>query len=495
MAAYENSAHKGRLEIIPVIENAFASLHVTEQPDRSIPNFIQGTDRAIPIHQLNENGSDRYQGAIFNFPFLFHKDGSPWVEANSFFMSLLRDKHPDLRPTDGVRRKASKLLDYLLYCECNGIDWLDFSGKRASQRPTYRYYHHLCSSGAMRQIVVNQYSAAVYEFYKYVCEYWHPIDIRRVDSVEVVRLHIEDRYGVNRSISVEKRELSKSVSRQTVPAIGFVYDDGEPLRPLSNSQLAELLSVTRKAEWSAIEQLILNVALMTGARKQSVLTIRGRHLELFSKNKPGSDGCYVVHAGPGTGIDTKNGKSQVLHFPAQLAEELIVYFKSDLAKKRRGVFEEKYRREYPGLPAIADEDAYVFISEQGNCYYMAIDDPRYKFVKSRPVGQVTETIKRKLLSKVSSDFPVHFSYHWLRATFAYQLYQYLLPYLKSGYLQPGEEISIIQYRLHHERRETTENYLKLFTMIPGKILAQEDYEKVLFGFSGYEDLLLSGGYV
>ena len=130
---------------------------------------------------------------------------------------------------------------------------------------------------------------------------------------------------------------------------------------------------------------------------------------------------------------------------------------------------------------------YLFLSDQGNCYYMASNDPRYTIVRSPQTGQVTETIKRKLQSTASSRFPKDFSYHWLRATFAYQLYQRLQPLVQEGVLRPGEDIDFIQKRMHHESRETTENYLKLFRMTHEKVIAQEVWEERLFNGS-YEVL-------
>lgn len=47
---------------------------------------------------------------------------------------------------------------------------------------------------------------------------------------------------------------------------------------------------------------------------------------------------------------------------------------------------------------------YLFLSDQGNCYYMASNDPRYAIVRSPQTGQVTETIKRKLQSTASANF-------------------------------------------------------------------------------------------
>ena len=134
---------------------------------------------------------------------------------------------------------------------------------------------------------------------------------------------------------------------------------------------------------------------------------------------------------------------------------------------------------------------YVFLSDQGGCYYMAESDPRYVTYKSPPKGQITDNLKKKLLSQTTARFPKDFTYHWLRATFAFQLYQLLLPLVESGELRYGEEISFIQDRMHHAKRETTENYLKLFKMHSDKLMAQEAYESYLFGFSAYDDLKVS----
>lgn len=274
-----------------------------------------------------------------------------------------------------------------------------------------------------------------------------------------------------------------------IPA-GFVDDEGECLRPLTNLELANLVDVINSDGWDAQERLIFLFALMTGARKQTVLTLRVKHVEALMEGLLQPEGTYILKAGPGTGIDTKNSKAQTLYVPKDLAEDLLTFIRSPFAKNRRNRFTQAYAVNYTDLEPIAQGDEYVFLSEQANCYYMAVSDPRYRFVKTRPLGAVADTLKKKLMRSVSAEFPKDFSYHWLRATFAYQLYQRLVPRLRDRRLLLGEEISIIQGRLHHERRETTENYLKLFTMIPEKLMAQEEYVDALFKLSSYRDLIL-----
>lgn len=489
VAAFENPDHEGRLVTIPQVLDAFADLHFTQEPLGSVPTTIQTAAGEQNGFQVNESLGDAVARSVFNLPFLFHRSGEPWTEANSYLMSLVKNKHAQTRPTDEARRQASRLLDYLIFCEKNNIDWLDFSGRRLPQRPTYKYHRYLMDMPERGAQVANQYTGTVYRFYKFVAQNWHEIDISRVDSVKQISFFVNNEYGLAKKVTVEKRSQTQAYSRNKIIPMGYVDDEGECLRPLSNAQLAEVVTAVNADEWSALDRLIVLFAVMTGARKQTILTLRVKHVQRLMDGKLQPDGTYVLRAGPGTGIDTKNNKPQTLYVPKQLAIDLLTYISSPHAKKRRQGFQASYAAKYSELERIADEDMYVFISEQCNCYYMASSDPRYRFVKSRPAGAVTNNLKEKLRKSVSADFPRYFTFHWLRATYAFQLYQLLLPRLKDGTLQPGDEISIIQSRLHHERRETTENYLKLFSMIPEKLLAQESYESVLFMFSSYSDLV------
>jgi len=487
MASYKNPAHVTRLVVISRLADAFAELYVNDCPKGGVPTAICGAEGELTVFQVNERGAIGSAGDVYNFPFLFLESGLPWAEANAYLLSLVENKHSKTRPTDDVRRKASKLLDYLMYCEKNSIDWKDFSGKRPSLRPTYKYYRHLIDKGGKSGAVINQYTGVVYDFYKYVSRYWHDIDINRVDTVKKLKIMLQGTSSY-RSVEVEKRSQTRPTAPASPVPIGFVRDDGEDLRPLTNSQLSQLLDCIYLPDWSAQERLIILTSLMTGARKQSVLTLRLRHLESFTQANLRSDGTYLINAGPGTGIDTKFDKEQRIYVPKQLADDLKVWASSPLAVKRRKALRE--RMLLIDDQGMSERDMYLFVSDQGNCYYMAEDDPRYEFVKSRPAGQVTETIRKKLMRSVSSQFPTGFTYHWLRATFAFQLYQKLVPLLKDGKLQYGEEISIIQHRLHHNDRETTENYLKLFLMYSEKMVAQERYEGWLVGFGSYNDLTL-----
>ncbi|WP_144962050.1 site-specific integrase [Pseudomonas oryzihabitans] len=484
--SYVNPRHRGRLIVIDVIKDAFAEVLVLGAPTGAEPVSLDGTDLPLFLNKKIEHLVREPERHLYNFPFLFLSTGVPWIEANSYLLHFVAKSSDKKRPTDNARRRAAKLIDYLLFCEEVGLDWLDFSGARPSSRPTYRYFNFLRTRGDLSAAVVNQYTGVIYDFYSYVSKNWCNLDMGRVDRLTHFNLILNGAYG-SKVLRRTKRAQTQATAPTSSVAIGYVRDEGEDLRPLTNKELAEFLRVIQRDDWSVLERLVLFFSLMTGARKQTVLTLRLKHLKRF-EGKPDANGTYSIFAGPGTGIDTKNDKPQRLYVPSQLAQELLVYSNSPVAARRRVKFRENWRREHAGLSEFSEDDIYVFLSDQGGCYYMAADDPRYSFVRTPPKGQVTENLKKKLLTHVDSNFPRDFTFHWLRATFAFQLYQRLQPLIASGTMRYGEEISFIQARMHHRCRETTERYLKLFVMHSDKLLAQEAYEEYLLGFEKYSDL-------
>ncbi|MFL1546846.1 site-specific integrase [Pseudomonas sp. O39] len=488
--SYTNPNLEGRLIIISLARDAFADLYTREIPG-AVCSMLEGGASEV-VYKVNEGGAEDTHD-LYHVPFLLHPNGEPWHEANSYLLWCMRDKSPLERRTDEVRRRGSKLLDYLLFCETNNLDWLDFSGSRPPLRPTYKYFNNLVIAGKRSGGVINQYTSVVYHFYKYVSQYWHPLDIRRVDTVKQVKFLVQTPRGAQ-VIDVMKRSQTRRTPSSNAIQIGFVRDGGDDLRPLTNIELRLLLeTINGGGFWSTVERLILLTSLMTGARKQTVLTMRLKHLKAFEETRLLSEGAYKLHAGPSTGIDTKNDKAQTLYFPKQLAEELIVLASSPAMKKRQSIFLNELRVLFPDQ-SFEEDDVYLFLSDQCNSYYMEKSDPRYFMTKSPQTGQVTETIKRKLLKSITSGFPSDFSYHWLRATFAYQLYQRLQVLIREGLMHVGDDIDFIQKRMHHESRQTTEGYLKLFKMTHEKICAQELWEKKLFNGS-YDVLIVDSRHV
>lgn len=471
--SYDNPRNRNRLLNIAVASNLFAEIS-TKKNRNAINEPLLGSDQHFYL--TPEIGNDK---DVYNMPFLLDSGGSPWSEANSYLCYLVENKHSMQRPTDSVHRTAARLLDYKLFTEDEDIDWLNFGGKRISSRPSYRYFYYLTEVRGLSAEVVNQYTGDVYDFYKFVSDAWHPhISMKRVDSTKTARVYYSTHTG-----SGSREYLKRSQTKPTPPKkptpLGYVYDDGEKLRPLSVEQIVELKQIINGVAWSPFERLLILIPLLTGARKQSVLTLRMRHIKQLVEAVPEVDGTRKLHIGPSTLVNTKHSKKQVLYFPPQLAVELEVYANCKQAKDRRDKFKKKYALSNPDLPTMNAGDIYLFLSEQGNCYYMGKDDPRYPRLRRAPSGQVADQLKRKIFRAASDCFPRDFYYHWLRATYAYLLWLSLQKYIDEGVISVTVAISFIQTRLYHKSRETTENYLKLFQNIDIQMRAQEAFEDIL----------------
>lgn len=482
MRRYEIKA-KGlkRLVLINQFENVEAEVSTFRSNEYSQEIVIEG-DRYFSneaISSLNTGGT------VYNFPILLNEDGSPFHEANLYFLDKVLNEaaftiDQSSQRTDGIRREASILLEYKIFCEVNDLDYLDLSGNRVTKRPPSKYFKFLCSEVEQNAIgaeTLNQHTKVVHDFYEFLDkEKIYGIDASRVDVTKGGSFFYEDDKGFSRKKDYVKRSQTLPTSKKTIPLLpGYVSDEGEELRPLSQTELDMLLEVLKRDEFSQDERLICYVALYTGARKQTILTMRRKHLSGFSEGLLLPDHTYLLMAGTGNGIDTKYGKTQDLYFPKDLAERLKVFANSESSQ----ALVEKFKNKNPSL--FEDDDVYLFLSAKGECHYHAKSDPRYKKRKTLNSGKKANEICKKIIALTPDEFPNDFTFHWLRATFAYRYYLTLLPQLASGTLRPGDEITKVQRRLHHVKRSTSENYLKLFLDIDDRMKSQNMFEDILFG--------------
>ncbi|PST87871.1 integrase [Photobacterium sp. NCIMB 13483] len=471
---------KERIILIRHVENTYAEISSTPVSKQSISRSCGGKETYFLTPHLALDA----RHDIYLFPFLLNLDGSPWVEANLFLFSSATENKKGYTVSDALRQRASMLLDYKIFCDHKNIDLMNFSGRKPA-RPTYIYFFELLqqvNNGDIKRANLNKRTKVIYDFYKYLSE--EPsslIDLERVDTVESVRAFTKNSYGRSYGINIEKRGQSLAVSRQPNPVrIGFVREYGEELRPLRDTELEDLLKVLQTKAFSVDERLMHYIAMHTGARKQTILTMRMKHLNAFTPDKLLPDGTYKLNAGPGTGIDTKFNKPQVLYFPRALAEQICVYTKCQKAKDRRNKFVSKNGDD------LYEEDMYIFLSPEGEPHYMAKTDPRYKMKKSRPQGRNTNYMKKKLLKYSGEIFPTDFTFHWLRATFALRYYRFLQPLSAKGIITDGDIVSMVQKRLHHSDRSTTEHYLKLFDSVDDRLAAQQKYEERVFDLYGID---------
>ncbi|SFT49946.1 site-specific integrase [Paraburkholderia aspalathi] len=265
------------------------------------------------------------------FPVVRLTDGAPWAEANIWLIDMMELKaSPNMLTFASI---ADDLVAFRRYLDDEGIDWLTFPVNKR-QRPTYRYSASIklaVQAGELSPGVARRRMGAVVRFYRWLVTEaaFRPANAPWVESDRLIEF--KDRKGFSSVIEVKTTDLSISGRRAEDPWDDHIQDGGR-LRPLPASEqsvLLESLAALRNTEMTLVHLF----ALLTGARTQTVLTVRAKHVARKPGEFHGDD--VRLACGPGTGIDTKGAVKGVLHLPRGFYERLYIYVHSDRARRRR----------------------------------------------------------------------------------------------------------------------------------------------------------------
>lgn len=347
------------------------------------------------------------------FPLVLNADGSPWAPACLWLLDRARAKPQRLTSLSSV---AQSLRDYKQFLDDFGLPWDDFSQVDKYLRPTYLYKTHLqglINRSAIKHSTASRRMSAVVGLYRYVME--HPrMGFKPENSPwadQRLGLELRDSKGFKQFLSVTTTDISI-----TAPKRDYAWDetiaDGGKLRPLPTEEQKALVKALRKLGNPEYE-LMHYVALLTGAREQTVLTLRWGSFKLPPSSI--SQWPLKIQCGPGTLVDTKNDVSSVyLAIPKPLYEWLHIYALSARANARR----QKSKKQQ-------DHNNYLFLSNQGGPYYESKDDRHAMrhddlfLRRSSPTGQnLRSFITDQAIPEVRKAIPnFHYRFHDLRATF------------------------------------------------------------------------------
>lgn len=438
-------------------------LPLTDLVDQDTPGATQicihtlegsATYYTVPIVDL-ETGNRRdgrprrVAGTFPFFPVVCLDDGAPWAEANIWLIDMMESKlSPNMLTFASV---ADDLAAFRRYLDEEDIDWLTFPVNKR-QRPTYRYSASIklaVQAGELSPSVAKRRMGTVVRFYRWLMT---DAGLKPLNSPwsETDRLiEFKDRHGFGSFIEVKATDLSINIPRAEDPWDEHIQDGGRlrPLRSSEQSVLLESLATIGNTEMTLVHLF----ALLTGARTQTVLTARARHVLRKPSEFPGED--IRLACGPGTGIDTKGGVRGVLHLPRIFYERLYIYAHSDRARKRR---QRAVGGDNPEQP--------LFLSHRGA--------PLYEDRESRgPVefglqgrrhvktGQaVRQFIKEQLLPMMRvrlANPQFEFSFHDLRATFGLNTID-VMTANDTNYTRALDQLRQLMW---HSRLSTTEGYL------------------------------------
>jgi len=359
-----------------------------------------------------DGGPEWSFGRYSRFPIVLCGDGSPWAEAVVYLIDSAEIKtEPNMLSLASV---AQDLAHFRSFIEAESVDWLAF-GPRKYTRPTYLYSAHLKSQlrkGAISAGVAKRSMATVVRFYNWLIKSKALTPANPPWVEKNVALVFRDDKGFEQVKGVTTTDVSIKVS-SSEDAWDDRIADGGKLRPLPTAEQKQVLDALTELGNTEIT-LMHHLALMTGAREQTILTLRKRHFWKAPSEFAGKE--VRITCGPGTGVDTKKNKQGVLHVPKFLYEKLHIYVHSARALKRR----EKH-------PAGDVEGQYLFLTQHGNTFYESIEDRHnlrlqgLKPMKGTKQGQSLRMfISRRvipLVNKVSGRQNFKYRFHDLRASF------------------------------------------------------------------------------
>lgn len=385
------------------------------------------------------------------FPVVLCSDSAPWPEANLYLLkSLEENPSPDMRTYDA---RALDLADFRRFVESEAIDWSNFGASKL-RRPTYRYRAHLnlaLRAGEVSANTVKRRIGTVVGFYSWLMknQIWKPEYPPWLDKDHYITS--KDAYGFTVSKTVKSTDLTIHVPKQDDPYGGLILDGGY-LRPLPNNEQEWLIDALFAA--SNPEMTLMHLmGMLTGARLQTICTIKLRHFENEIAEDQKNDVRLTI--GPGTGIDSKGGKQLVLHIPIWLHEAVRVYSKSERAYQRR-------------IKSTKDpNNQYLFLTKYGNPYYADSEDRRVFNAENKrrydvdggAIGTFIRTVIKPHIQRTNGIKEFSFRFHDTRATFGMNLTDHLLANVERGEMSLGEVREFVRTRMGHASAATTDLYL------------------------------------
>lgn len=387
------------------------------------------------------------------YPLVIDSRGIPWAEANVYLLDKMKNSLNVVIAT--YSNLASDLVAYRQFLDTSNLNWMIFN-KNKLYRPTYRYRAYLRTLIEAKEIgfsTARRRMSTVIAFYRWLQSegvlkpefpMWKESD-HYID--------IKNQYGFSFTKQIKSTDVSIRVAKSLNPYTDAINDGGQ-LRPLTKDEQIFLLNALK--ELNNIEMLLIHLlALVSGARIQTILTMRLHHVLTDMATSELKE--IKIPAGPTTGIDTKNDKKIVLHIPLWAYQKLHMYALSENAKKRRS----KSLLSNSG-------DQYLFLSNRGKPYYQSKSDlQNFKQDFDLHHAKNGQTVRQFINDRVipfihmKSDKPeFKYRFHDLRATFGMNLTDEQLEYVARGQISLHQAREFVRLRMCHESSATTDLYLQ-----------------------------------
>lgn len=418
----------------------------------SFPKNHADTLPGYHLRPINRTNHFSKRGNTYSYnlmPVVVDGQGALWTEANLYLLSRLDAAiSPNMASYHSI---ADDLAAFKRFLEDEDTDFRSFPARKYL-RPTYHYrgsLQHAVEANECAISTARRRMGAVIGFYRWLISnhLLTPENPPWVDSDVFIKL--TDSKGFQKTKAVTTTDISVRMPIQNDPYDGAIEDGGK-LRPLPIED-QEIILDALVSLGNTEMTLIHLVALFTGARIQTVLTIRVKHV---LAELPSEVVEHRLPIGPGTSIDSKYDKRMSLHLPRWLYEKLRIYAHSLRAKERR-------------LKTGGDTlDQYLFISAKGAPFYTSKSDRNIfqqdantRHAKS---GQgVRQYIRDFVLPLIKQTTGKSFQYrfHDLRASFGMNLTEHQLELVATGKATLHQVREFVKTRMGHQSAGTTDLYL------------------------------------
>jgi len=428
---------------------------------------------------LNDAEFEKYGDACLEFPIIIQGDGQPSEIFNLYLMKKLQQTiQYDFKTFASI---ANQLLDFQRFLEDEKLDCLKFH-KLKQLNAIFKYRTRLIdqvNAGLIGASSARGRINAVVNFYRFlVIE--DLVDHQRygIPFQDVYKyIAVDNEFGARRKMAIKSHDLAIHVPAKAHNSEAIV--DGGELSPLTVEEQTIVLKALQQS--SREYQLMFYFALFTGARLQTICTLR---IENLFNRESDSHGFIRLPVGAGTGVDTKFQKPMTLLIPNWLAQDLKIYINSEQARQRR------QKSNY----GDSDEN-YVFLTKLGTPFYTSKAEQqkltekiktsdsfgtRLKLYEGEAVRSYLKVVLLLEIRLIDPQFQ-HFKFHDLRASFGMNLLESQLQHLPEGH-NHMTAVEYVQARMGHRNISTTLQYLNYKSRLQWRSKIQHEYESSLMQY-------------
>lgn len=459
----EEDRYRSKAKLIKIKNFRLAELsHVREdEQGNSLPFFLEHQKVLTPI-----------------MPTIIQSNGEVWEISSLYFIKYLSINGS--RDYKTLLSIAYDLLDFYRFiedCQHNDkdFDWL-YLPLEEEDRAINRYvrnldnlYHKNLIKSSTRSRKIN----SVINFYKFSFKYklFDKGVIKNGLPFQIIAKNIRtiDSLGFSQIREVETTNLARSIAKKKDTVDGI--KDGRVLHPIEPEYISTIMPILENHPSRAF-QLFFKFALETGARSQTISTIRIKHIKEILIQKTVLDYRLKLTVGNGTSIDSKFSSEIAIYIPYQLCLELIEFTESQ-------TWNDAARLSYFGLT----DNNYVFLTKKGTPYYTSkqeiyeLENSNHGLDHTIAVGGTLKSQLMVLIKMIKAQYPdfPNFSLHDLRATFALNS---LKKCIDLGW-NNSQSLLHIKKLLGHKSTQVTERYLNYYHEIDSYNGAQRALEKRL----------------